>query len=316
MIDDHRPTWALAIHGGAGAGRQERGAEDLETEIRQVLSAVLADGAAGLATGGTSLDAVEQAVRRLEDSPLFNAGRGAVYDARGEHVLEASIMDGRRLEAGAVAGLRTVKNPISLARLVMERSPHVFLDGEGALAFGEAHGVERVDAQWFDTPRRRRALEEAKRIEAGGKAPLGAAPPETGTVGAVALDLHGNVAAATSTGGLTNKAPGRIGDSPIIGAGTFASNDSCAVSCSGQGECFVRATIARDVAALMEYVGMSVEAAAKEAIRGRLARVRGEGGLIAVDREGRVAFAFNTAVMLRGCVTSTDAPRVALYADR
>ncbi|HEX6993636.1 MAG TPA: isoaspartyl peptidase/L-asparaginase [Gammaproteobacteria bacterium] len=298
--------WALAIHGGAGAARRHAGAEARAAEIRAALAAVLDAGARRLSAGGTALDAVEDAVVRLEDSPLFNAGRGAVLNERGEAELDASIMDGASLRAGAAAGLRTAKNPIRVVRLVLERSPHVLIAGDGAEAFAAHHGVERVDPAYFVTDRRRRELAEARR--GAGRTSGG----ETGTVGAVALDVHGNLAAATSTGGVTNKAVGRVGDSAVIGAGTFASNASCAVSCTGQGEIFIRATAARDVAALMEYAGLGVEAAAVNVIRERVASLGGEGGLIAVDRHGHVAFSFNTDVMLRGAVTHESAPRVAL----
>lgn len=304
-------AWALAIHGGAGAGSQEAGAEEREAQIRAALAEVLDAGARRLAGGAAALDAVEDAVKRLEDSPLFNAGKGSVFNERGEHELDASIMDGASLRVGAVAGLRTVKNPIVLARLVLEHSPHVFLIGEGALAFAERHRVELVDQAYFGTERRRAALEEAKRREALQTSSL--RPGDMGTVGAVALDASGNLAAATSTGGLTNKAAGRVGDSAVIGAGTFASNRSCAVSCTGQGEMFVRATAARDVAALMEYAGLDVQAAAERVIHERVAGLRGEGGLIAVDERGRIAFAFNTRLMLRGAVTHAAPARVALF---
>jgi len=302
--------WALAIHGGAGAARREADAEARAAEIRAVLAAVLDAGARLLSAGGTALDAVEEAVVRLEDSPLFNAGRGAVLNERREAELDASIMDGTSLEAGAVAAVRTVKNPIRLARLVLERSPHVFVAGDGAEGFADRHGLERVDPAYFVTERRMRDLEDARRSGRNDRAaPTGG---ETGTVGAVALDVHGNLAAATSTGGLTNKSVGRVGDSAVIGAGTFASNASCAVSCTGHGEIFIRATAARDVAALMEYAGLDVETAAARVIHERVAGLGGEGGLIAVDRRGRVAFAFNTDVMLRGAVTHASAPFVGI----
>ena len=315
----HRPSanparagaWALAIHGGAGAGSQELGAEERDAQIRAALADVLAAGATRLSGGASALDAVEDAVKRLEDSPLFNAGKGSVFNERGEHELDASIMDGASLRAGAVAGLRTVKNPIVLARLVLEHSPHVFLIGEGALAFAERHRVELVDQAYFGTERRRAAFEAAKKRETLQTSSL--RPGDTGTVGAVALDTSGNLAAATSTGGLTNKAVGRVGDSAVIGAGTFASNRSCAVSCTGQGEMFVRATAARDVAALMEYSGLDVRTAAQRGIHERVAGLGGEGGLIAVDKHGRIAFAFNTRLMLRGAVTHSTAARVALF---
>lgn len=313
MTSSRPHIWALAIHGGAGAGDQEAGAAEREASIRKALSAILEAGAHLLASGGTALDAVEHVVAGLEDSPLFNAGKGAVLNERGEHELEAAIMDGRSLRTGAVAGLRTIKNPIRAARVVLERSPHVFLAGEGAVAFAMRHGLELVSPDYFATERRRAALADAKRRDA--ERVLDSAPGESGTVGAVALDVHGDLAAATSTGGLTNKATGRIGDSPIIGAGTFASNASCAVSCTGHGETFVRATAARDVAALIEYGGYSLQAAAEKVIHERVAGLGGEGGLIAVDTRGEVAFSFNTDLMLRGAVGSDLPAQVALFAN-
>jgi beta-aspartyl-peptidase (threonine type) len=287
--------WALAVHGGAGALSESESVDERERVIRAVLDA----GAQRLAAGRSSLDAVEDAVRRLEDCPYFNAGRGAVFNARGEHELEASIMEGRRMAAGACAVLHGIKNPIVLARRIMERSEHVFLQGQGAIAFAEVEGVEKAPPAYFWTQARFAALEQARGRAAAGRPP--ASHPST--VGAVALDRYGDLAAATSTGGLTNKAAGRVGDSSIIGAGTYASNASCAVSGTGQGEYFIRGTLARDVAALMEYAGYDVQRAADAVIGERLARLGGEGGVVAVDREGRVAFAFNTEAMCRGVVT-------------
>jgi L-asparaginase / beta-aspartyl-peptidase len=289
--------WSLAVHGGAGQGREQEANIEHADAIRAELAAVLEKGAAILRNGGTAVDAVEDAVRRLEDSPLFNAGRGSVFNAAGEHELEASIMDGRTLDAGAAAALRGIKNPVSLARLVMQRSPHVFLQGEGAIAFAKAQGMELVDEAYFSTEDRRAALELAKRRSPPPN------PSKQGTVGAVARDVHGDLAAATSTGGMTNKAVGRIGDSPIIGAGCYASNASCAVSGTGQGEYFIRATVARDIAALMEYGGKNARAAAAHVIRRRLEVLGGEGGVVVVDRDGHIVFEFNTGVMLRASVT-------------
>jgi beta-aspartyl-peptidase (threonine type) len=301
--------WALAVHGGAGAVTESGLSPERERAVRGALQAVLAAGAQILGAGGTSLDAVEDAVRRLEDSPYFNAGRGAVFNARAEHELEASIMDGGTLAAGAVAVLRSIKNPVTLARRVMERSPHVFLQGEGAAAFAASEGIASVVPDYFGTAERYAALEAARARAASGRPPA----PEAGTVGAVALDRHGNLAAATSTGGMTNKAPGRIGDSSIIGAGTYASNASCAVSGTGHGEYFIRATVARDVAALMEYAGRDVRSAAETVIGERLAGIGGRGGVIAVDRRAEVVFVFNTELMHRGSVTDASAPSVAVF---
>lgn len=302
------PAWALAVHGGAGALPDAGLVDEREQAMRAALESVLLAGARILGAGGTSLDAVEDAVRRLEDSPYFNAGKGAVFNARAEHELEASIMDGRTLAAGAVAVLRRVKNPVVLARRVMQRSPHVFLQGEGALAFAESEGIALVAPGYFRTEERFRALRDAKSRVAAGRPPA----PQTSTVGAVAVDVRGDLAAATSTGGLTNKAVGRVGDSSIIGAGTYASNASCAVSGTGQGEYFIRATVARDVGALMEYAGKDAQAAADAIVHGRLARIGGKGGVIVVDRAGNVVFAFNTPVMYRGFVTEAHGASIAV----
>ncbi|HEX5420502.1 MAG TPA: isoaspartyl peptidase/L-asparaginase, partial [Gammaproteobacteria bacterium] len=286
-----------------------------EREIRRALSDVLTASARILVDGGSSLDAVEDAVRRLEDSPLFNAGKGAVLNARGEHELDASIMDGGTCAAGAVAGLRHIKNPVALARRVMEASPHVFLQGQGAEEFARGAGFELVDPSYFRTEA---SLEALERVRAARRAAASAerterrqAEPET--VGAVALDIHGHLAAATSTGGITNKLPGRVSDSAVIGAGTYASDESCAVSCTGQGEYFIRATAARDVAALIEQGGKSLAEAAEAVLSGRVAKLGGRGGLIAVDKRGCIAWPFNTDTMYRGCVSSAAGPAVAIY---
>jgi beta-aspartyl-peptidase (threonine type) len=298
--------WALAIHGGAGMAREEVLDAAREDAAHAALRGVLERGARVLAAGGTSLDAVEQAARELEDSPLFNAGKGAAYNAAGEHELDASIMDGRDLRAGAVACVRGIKNPIALARLVMDRSPHVLLQSDGALAFARLQGVELVAPEYFRTEESWQALERARARQA-------AASKEHGTIGAVALDVHGDLAAATSTGGITNKMPGRVGDSAVIGAGTYASNASCAVSCTGTGEFFIRATVARDVCALVEYGRIDARAATRHVIERRLARIGGRGGVIVVDRNGRIACAFNTDILYRGAVTSDQPATTAIH---
>ena len=300
--------WALAIHGGAGDTAEAELAAEREEQILEVLSAVLAQVSRGLAAGGSSLDAVEAATRGLEDSPLFNAGRGAVFNARGEHELEASIMDGRKLATGAVTSVHGVRNPVSLARLVMERTAHVFLQGEGAMAFAREQGVDLMPPEYFWTAERWEALEKARRRPRS--------EPTTGrygTVGAVALDQHGNLAAATSTGGMTNKLAGRIGDSPIIGAGNYASNASCAVSGTGHGEYFIRATVARDVAAMLEYGGRNLKEATETVIKTRLASLGGTGGVIAVDRDAKIACSFNTSLMHRGFVSHSMPAQVVIW---
>jgi beta-aspartyl-peptidase (threonine type) len=301
--------WSLAIHGGAGNARS-RGAEpERERALRATLAGVLDTGARSLAAGGSSLDVVEAAVRALEDSPLFNAGKGSVFNARGEHELEASIMDGRALKAGAVANLRGIKNPVTLARWVMERTPHVYLQGDGAIAFAEAEGMQLVAPDYFWTEQSWNAL-KALRLGAGRSS---RSPP--GTVGAVALDRHGDLAAATSTGGITGKMPGRVGDSSVIGAGTYADNASCAVSCTGQGEFFIRATVARDICALVEYSGASSRRAANTVLRKRLEPLGGRGGVIVVDRYGDVCCSFTTDSMPHGVVTHDSSARTALLAN-
>lgn len=300
--------WSLAIHGGAGAARDDGPDERRVEAVRAALAEVLAAGAAMLAAGAESLDVVEDAVRRLEDSPLFNAGKGAVFNAHGEHELDASIMDGKDLRAGAVGNVRGIKNPIALARLIMDRSPHVLLQGAGAQAFATAHGVPLVGPDYFWTEERWNAFKEA-RLRASSRGVR-----DLGTVGAVALDGHGNLAAATSTGGVTNKLPGRVGDSAVIGAGTYASNASCAVSCTGHGESFIRATVARDICALVEYTKLSARKAAETVIQRRLAQVGGKGGVIVVARDGAVACVFNTEIMYHGFVTHDTPARTAIRA--
>lgn len=298
--------WGIVIHTGAGNFTFESLGGRLP-EMRSAMAAALTEGHRILAAGGSSLDAVEAAVVILEDSPQFNAGRGAVFTHEGTHELDAAIMDGRTLMAGAVAGVRRVKNPVRLARLVMDKSPHVMMVGEGAEAFGRQQGgVEFVPESYFHTDLRwqqlQRALEQERR-QRGAVAPRGdgtGGGTYFGTVGAVARDRQGNLAAATSTGGLTNKRTGRVGDSPIIGAGTFASNQSCAISATGTGEFFIRFTVARDICARVEYAGAAAQAAADEVIHRVLKPAGGDGGVIGLDRLGNVVMAFNTTGMGRG----------------
>ena len=304
---------ALVVHGGAGTIRRGDVSPAQEEEYRTALRAALAAGYAVLESGGTSLDAVTIAVRILEDEPLFNAGRGAVLNAEGLCELDASIMDGRTLAAGAVAGVRHVRNPILLARAVMAGSPHVLLAGAGAETFAKERGLELMPDEYFITEPRRQELQRVQKAAAaapGTPAPAAASPAAAaspqGTVGAVALDRHGHLAAATSTGGMTNKRFGRIGDSPIIGAGNYANDATCAVSATGHGEFFIRSVVAYDVSALMEYRGWSLEKAAAEAIR-KVGALGGTGGLIAVDRAGNVALPFNTAGMYRAYRQSSNA---------
>jgi len=263
-----------------------------------------------MAGGGSALDAVVTAVRMLEDDPLFNAGRGAVLAANGQHELDASLMDGRDLRAGAVTGVRHVRSPIELARLVMDRSPHVMLSGAGAEEFALEQGLVPVPNAHFATERRRRELDRMLHgeIESGRESLMG-------TVGAVARDGEGNLAAATSTGGMTGKKWGRVGDSPIIGAGTYAANDCCAVSATGHGEFFIRAAVAHEIASLMRYRGLGVEAAANEVVMRQLVKLGGSGGVIAVGPDGRIAMPFNSEGMLRGAMDSSGRFETGLLRD-
>ncbi|MCJ7453504.1 MAG: isoaspartyl peptidase/L-asparaginase [Steroidobacteraceae bacterium] len=291
---------AIAVHGGAGVIPTAELTPERRQAFHAALEAALRAGFALMEAGGVSLDAVVAAVKVLEDDPLFNAGRGSVFTASGEHELDASIMDGSDLRAGSVTGVRQVRNPVELARLVMDRSPHVMLSGPGADDFAIEMGLEQVPNEYFSTERRRAELERHLRGEArsGDEAVLG-------TVGAVALDSHGNLAAATSTGGMTGKKWGRIGDSPIIGAGTYAANDCCAVSATGHGEYFIRAAVAHEIASLMRYRGMGVVAAADEVVMKQLVTLGGSGGVIAVGRDGSIAMPFNSPGMLRGAMDSS-----------
>ena len=302
---------AIAIHGGAGVIAREQLGADGGAAYRQGLEAALDAGYAVLEAGGSSLDAVTTAVRLLEDNPLFNAGRGAVLAHDGRAYLDASIMSGKNLSAGAVTGVTTVRHPIDLARRVMEDSPHVMLSGEGAEEFASLKGLERVPNDWFITPTRRQQLD---RVLQGRSAPRNELQG-LGTVGAVAVDARGDVAAATSTGGMTNKRWGRIGDAPIIGAGTYANNASCAVSATGHGEYFIRSVVAHDICALVEYKGWSLERAAKEVVQGKLVQRGGEGGIIAVDPQGNLVLEFNSPGMFRGLRDSSGRRKVGIYED-
>ncbi len=298
--------FGLVIHGGAGTIDRSKMTPEKEREYRAGLERALAAGYDVLKNGGSSLDATEAAVRVLEDDPHFNAGKGSVFTSAGTNEMDAAIMDGKALAAGAVAALKHVRNPISLARLVMEKSGHVMMDGEGAEAFAKENGMELVDQKYFFTQERWDALQKIKAAEkhrtgGAGKAFFITDQDRHGTVGAVALDKNGNLAAATSTGGTTNKRPGRVGDSPVIGAGTYANNATCAVSATGDGEYFIRATVGHDVSALMEYRRMSLKEAA-QAVLDKVAKLGGTGGLIAIDRQGNVALPFNTTGMYRGYV--------------
>jgi beta-aspartyl-peptidase (threonine type) len=298
--------FAIAIHGGAGTLSRSDMSAAQQAEYLAGLDAALDAGVAVLDAQGPSLDATIAAVRVLEDNPLFNAGRGAVLSRDGVAELDASVMDGRTSGAGAVTGLRHVKNPIELARLVMERSPHVMLVGAGAEEFARTQGIELVSNEYFRTPARTRQLERHLRGAVSRENELEA----FGTVGAVALDAHGHLAAATSTGGMTGKRWGRVGDSPIIGAGTYASAD-CAVSATGHGEYFIRSVAAHDLCARVQYLKIPLAQAARDVLE-ELQRFGGNGGVIAVDRAGDVALEFNTEGMFRGVATSAGRREIAM----
>lgn len=310
------PSFGMVVHGGAGTMTRDELSPEDERLYREALDGALRHGYEILHGGGTSLDAVESTLRILEDSPLFNAGKGAVFTHEGTNELDASIMDGSSLEAGAVAAVRRIRNPIGAARAVLERSPHVLLVGEGAEAFAADEGLALVDPEYFHTERRWRQLLE-RRGEAGEPVPGEEKrdPMAFGTVGAVALDRHGNLAAGTSTGGLTNKRYGRVGDSPIIGAGTYADNRSVAVSATGQGEYLIRSVAAKSIAAWMALGGMPVSRAADRVVLEELTDLGGLGGVIAIDAEGNVAMSFNTPGMYRGRVDRDGNVTVSVFRD-
>lgn len=307
--------YALAIHGGAGTILRSAMSPEKESEYRQSLSAALAAGEAVLKQKGSSLDAVEAAVRVLEDDVLFNAGRGSVFTHDGINEMDASIMNGSDLMAGAVSGVRNIRNPVSLARSVMLQSDHVFLSGAGAMAFAKKTNAEVMPDDYFFSQMRYDQLQQALKANTVQLDHTAEPPKKFGTVGAVAIDSAGNLAAATSTGGMTNKQHGRVGDTPMIGAGTYASNASCAVSCTGHGEFFIRAVVAYDVACLMEYKGLSLKDACETVVKHKLVKLGGEGGLIAIDRSGHIELTFNSEGMYRASVAEGRAAYVGIYGD-
>lgn len=310
----------LGIHGGIGVDKKEMTPE-LDKEVRAGLKSALEAGHASLKNGGSSLDAVEAAIRVMEDLPVFNAGKGAVFTHAGTNELDASIMEGKTKKAGAVAGTMTIKNPISGARAVMEKSKHVLLIGPGADAFAKQQGLEIVPPSYFATEHRRKAIEEIWKREAEAKkqgAAEAAAPArksEYGTVGAVSLDAAGNLAAGTSTGGMTNKMSGRIGDSPIIGAGTYADNGAAAISCTGHGEFFIRYAVSHEIVAQMKYRGATAAVAADDVINQQLRKAGGEGAAIVLDKSGRFVTAYNSEGLYRGCITRDGTIHVRIYED-
>ena len=304
---------AIALHGGAGTIERGTMSEELEATYRALLDDAITRGFEKLRKGEPGLDVVVSIIQLMEDSPLFNAGRGAVYTWEGTHELDASIMHGENLDAGAVAGISTVKSPIALARAVMEDSPHVMLSGAGAEAFAQEQGFEVTPPEYFATDRRREALDAYKVNEQAGLKPE--ADHKFGTVGVVVLDAAGNLVAGTSTGGMTGKRWGRIGDSPVIGAGTYADNRSCAVSATGHGEYFIRHTVARGICARMEYGGATLETAANSVVMDELVAAGGEGGIVAVDPTGEVTLIFNTAGMYRASINASGEKTVGIYSD-
>jgi L-asparaginase / beta-aspartyl-peptidase len=316
-------NFAIVIHGGAGAILKKNMTPEMEKAYQEKLQEALDSGYAILKNGGSAIDAVETTIVVMEDSPLFNAGKGAVYTNAATNELDASIMDGKTLNAGAVSGVRNVKNPIKLVRLVMEESEHVMLSGKGAENFAKLHKIEMVDSAYFYNEHRLKQLNKIKDSE---KIQLDHSDNDDeqgditefkdskfGTVGAVALDKHGNLAAATSTGGMTNKKFGRIGDSPIIGAGTYANNATCAVSCTGHGEFFIRNVVAYDVAALMEYKNLSLVDAANYVVNDKLVKLGGDGGLIAIDKDGNIAMPFNTKGMYRAYKKANGESKILIF---
>lgn len=300
---------SIAIHGGAGAVPRSTLSAERERQYRDGLAAALDLGYATLEKGGSSLDAVSAAVRALEDNPLFNAGRGAALTRDGAAELDAAIMEGRQQRAGAVAAVRHVRNPIELARRVMEKSRHVLLVGAGAEEFALEEGLALVPNAYFRTEERRAQLES----ERSGRPVSDLVPSSQGTVGAVALDAAGDLAAATSTGGMTNKRQGRVGDSPIIGAGTYAKNGVCAVSATGHGEYFIRTVAAHHICAAMEFRGLALQEAVRELLHGSLRQLGGTGGIIAVDQGGGIVTDFSTEGMFRGARDSSGARRIDIY---
>jgi len=316
--------FAIAIHGGAGTIEKARFTPEQEQLYRDKLSEAVETGYKVLELGGESLDAVTAAIEVLEQSPYFNAGRGAVYTYEGSHELDASIMDGRNRQAGAVAGVKHIESPINLARLVMENSVHVMLSGQGAEEFAKEQGVTLIENNLFDTPHRYEALIKAKqkldKAKATSKAYQAAhqALPNNykmGTVGAVALDKNGNLAAGTSTGGMTAKRYGRVGDAPVIGAGTFAENESCAVSATGHGEFFIRYNVASDICARVKYQGKTIADAGNDVINGVLKPIGGTGGVIIIDTKGNISLPFNTSGMYRASKSNTQATYVGIFND-
>ena len=298
-----KQQWAIVIHGGAGGISRESITSELDKEYRASLLAALDAGRKVLSEGGSALDAVEQTIRTMEDNPLFNSGKGAVFTHEGKNELDAAIMDGSNLAAGAVAGVTDIRNPITAARRVMTNSPHVLLTGAGASQFAKEQGLEIVPPSYFYTEKRFNELQEILKRE------------KNGTVGCCALDKNGNLAAGTSTGGMSNKRYNRVGDSPIIGAGTYANNNTCAISATGHGEYFIRWTVAHDISALMEYKGLTLAEASEIVVNEKLVKAGGSGGVICLDKAGNISMPFNSTGMFRGFSTADGKEGIFIYKD-
>ncbi len=305
-----KPDWAVVVHGGAGFMKIDDFTDEKEKAYYGKLSEALRAGGEILENGGSAVDAVEAAILIMEDSPLFNAGKGAVFNADGMNELDASIMDGSTLNAGAVANVKRIKNPISAARLVMEASPHVMLISDGAEKFAQENGFHIVDPSYFYTEDRWKSLERAKERE---QKKLGDQTKKSGTVGCVALDKNGNIAAGTSTGGMTNKKYGRVGDSPIIGAGTYADNSCCGVSATGHGEFFIRNVVAYDIVARVKYNDETIGEASDDIINNKLKNLKANGGVIVLDKNGNIAMPFNTSGMFRGFLYPDKEPETYIF---
>ncbi|WP_460220224.1 isoaspartyl peptidase/L-asparaginase family protein [Psychroserpens sp. MEBiC05023] len=321
LSHQNKANFAIIIHGGAGTILKKNMTPEKETAFKTTLEKAIRTGYNILKDGGTSLDAVQKTINIMEDSPLFNAGKGAVFTNTESNELDASIMDGKTLNAGASAGTTTVRNPINLARVIMDESPHVMMAGVGADTYAKEQGLVIVDPSYFYTEHRSKALKramEAERIELDHDDKQAFYDPEIknfkfGTVGCAALDKYGNLAAGTSTGGMTNKRYGRVGDAPIIGAGTYANNNSCAVSSTGWGEYFIRSMVAYDISALMQYKGLSLKEAAREVIHTKVQNLGGDGGIVAVDKDGNMVAEFNTAGMYRASMNDKGDIEIGIY---
>ena len=325
VTQDRESPIAIVIHGGAGTIKRELMSDEMEKKYREVLKEAIDSGYQILKDDGSSTDAIIATITILEDSPLFNAGHGAVFNHDGNIELDASIMQGSDLNAGAVAAVSRVRNPITLALSVLEHSPHVMLVGEGAEMFAQQQGIGLVPNQYFKTERRRLQLEEILATEKG--VSLSKTPPNAllatyrfdekklGTVGAVAIDKNGDIAAGTSTGGMTNKRFGRVGDVPVIGAGTYADNNSCGISATGHGEYFIRAAVAHDICARMEYKGISLQQAQDEVVQDKLVKMNGSGGVIGVDKDANVAFSFNSLGMYRASINKDGVRQIKIFKD-